>query len=256
MKPVFQQIILEDGRAFRVLVEVDVVTLTALLRAVLHDDVTTLQRIVSVRGLPLGVGTHDDALQPRLTFQSVEHSPCLLADGLFALDALALHPLAILARVLALHDTGWVLTLAVADVLPHLGGRLSARFTRLLATDAVIVAVALAHLLDVSRLPFLDALDTFRALRQSELTGKSVERAVAHAAGFHQSAVLLFGKPLAEPRTLLIRQHPSLDALTASLAEFRCERSVNHLCGQHSRERVNLHLPCPLVVRTALSDSA
>ena len=241
MKSVFQQIILEDRRAFRVLVEVDVVTLTALLRAILHDDVATFQRIVPMRCLPLGVGAHDDALQPCLTFQSVHHPAYLLADGLFALDALALHPLAILARVLALHDSGRVLTLAVSDVLPHLGGSFAAGFRWLTASQTIVVAVLLAYSLDVSRLPFLDALPTFRALRQSELTGEPMKRGMAHAAGFHQSAVLLFGEPLAEPCPLLVGQHPSLDTLTASLAQLGCEWSVNKLQRQHSREWVYLH---------------
>ena len=66
MKPVFQQVLLKDGCAFRVVVVVDVVTLTPLLGAILHDDVTTLQRIISVGSLPTGVGTHDDAHQPCL----------------------------------------------------------------------------------------------------------------------------------------------------------------------------------------------
>jgi hypothetical protein len=64
---------------------------------------------------------------------------------------------------------------------------------------------------------------------------------MAHAAGFHQSAVLLFGEPLAEPCPLLVSQHPSLDTLTASLAQLGGEWSVNHLCGQHSWEWVYLH---------------
>ena len=240
-KPVFQQVFLKDGCAFRFVVVVDVVTLTALLGAILHDDVTTLQRIISVGGLPTGVGTHDDALQPRLALHAVEYPASLFADGLFALLALALHPLAILAGVRALHDSGRVLTLAVSDVLPHLGGSLAAGFRWLTASQTIVVAVALAHLLDVSRLPSLDALPSFRALRQSELTGEPMQRGMAHAAGFHQSAVLLFGEPLAEPCPLLIGQHPSLDTLTASLAQLRGEWSVNELCGQHSREWVYLH---------------
>ena len=244
-KPVFQQVFLKDWCAFRLVVVVDVVTLTALLGAILHDDVTTLQRIISVGGLPTGVGTHDDALQPRLALHAVEYPASLFADGLFALLALALHPLAILARVRALHDSGRVLTLAVSDVLPHLGGSLAAGFRWLLSSQTIIVAVLLTYSLDVSRLPFLDALPAFRALRQSELTGEPMQRGMAHAAGFHQSAVLLFGKPLAEPCPLFIGQHPSLDTLTASLAQLRCEWSVNELCGQHSREWVYLHLIRP-----------
>ena len=260
-KPVFQQVLLKDGCAFRFVVVVDVVTLTALLGAILHDDVTTLQRIISVGGLPTGVGTHDDALQPRLALHAVEYPASLFADGLFALLALALHPLAILARVRALHDSGRVLTLAVSDVLPHLGGSLAAGFRWLLSSQTIIVAVLLtysldvrrlpflavllAHSLVVSRLPFLDALDTFRALRQSQLTGEPMQRGMAHATGFHQSAVLLFGEPLAEPCPLLIGQHPSLDTLTTSLAQLGGEWSVNELCGQHSREWVYLHLIRP-----------
>ena len=207
MKSVFQQVFLEDGRTFRFVVVVDVVTLTALLGAILHDDVTTLQRIVSVGGLTSGVLAHDDALQPRLALHAVEYPASLFADGLFALLALALHPLAILAGVRALHDSGRVLTLAVSDVLPHLGGSLAAGFRWLTSSYAIVVAVLLAHSLDVSRLPFLDALDTFRALRQSELTGEPMQRGMAHAACRHQSAVLLFGEPLAEPCPLLVGQH-------------------------------------------------
>ena len=172
MKPVFQQVLLKDWCTFRFVVVVDVVTLTAMLGAILHDDVTTLQRIISVGGLPTRVLAHDDALQPRLALHAVEYSASLFADGLFALLALALHPLAILARVRALHDSGRVLTLAVSDFLPHLGGSLAAGFRWLTASQTIVVAVLLAYSLDVSRLPFLDALPSFRALRQSELTGK------------------------------------------------------------------------------------
>lgn len=209
MKPVFQQVLLKYRCAFRLVVVVDVVTLTALLGAILHDDVTTLQRIVSVGGLPTGVLAHDDALQPRLALHAVEYPASLFADGFFALLALALHPLAILARVRALHDSGRVLTLALSNVLPHLGGGLSAGFRWLTTSQTIVVAVLLAHSLDVSRLPFLDALPTFRALRQSELTGEPMQRGMAHAAGFHQQAVLLFGEPTAEPCPLFIGQHIS-----------------------------------------------
>ena len=144
VKPVFQQVPLKDGRALRLVVVVDIVSLTAMLGAVIHDDVTTLQRIISVGGLPTGVGTHDDALQPRLALHAVEYPASLFADGLFTLLALALHPLAILARVRALHDSGRVLTLAVSDFLPHLGGSLAAGFRWLLSSQTIVVAVFLA----------------------------------------------------------------------------------------------------------------
>ena len=48
LKPVFQQVLLKDGRALRLVVVVDVISLTALLGAVIHDDVATLQRIVAM----------------------------------------------------------------------------------------------------------------------------------------------------------------------------------------------------------------
>ena len=74
-----------------------------------------------------------------------------------------------------------------------------------------------------------------------QFTGESVERGVAHAAGFHQSAVLLFGEPTTEPFALLIRQHPCLDVLTARPSRLRGEWAVNELRGQHTGELVYLH---------------
>ena len=71
VKPVFQQVPLKDGRALRLVVVVDIVSLTALLRAVLHDDVATLQRIVAMRYLTTSVLAHDDALQARLSLHAV-----------------------------------------------------------------------------------------------------------------------------------------------------------------------------------------
>ena len=112
MKPVFQQIPLKYGRAFRLVVVVDVISLTALLGAVLHDDVATLQRIVAVRYLTTGVLAHDDALQARLSLHAVEYPSHLFADSLFTLFTPILHPLSILSGILALHDDGRVLTLA------------------------------------------------------------------------------------------------------------------------------------------------
>ena len=241
MKPIFQQVALEDGGTLGVVVVVDVVSLARLLGTVLHDEVATAEGVVAVCGLTAGVFAHDDALEPRLALQPVEYPAFLFADSLSPLLTLALHPSAILARILAPHDVGWVLTLAVADLLPHSGSGLSAGFRRLTTSQGVVVAVFLAHALDVCRLPFLDALDTFRALRQSELMGEPMQGGMAHAADFHQQAVLLFGEPLAEPCPLFIGQHPSLDTLTASLAQLGGEWSVNELCGQHSREWVYLH---------------
>lgn len=207
MKSVFQQVILKDWCAFRLVVVIDVVTLTALLGAVLHDDVTTLQCVVAVGCLTAGVLAHDDALEPCLAFHAVEHASLFLADSLFALLALALHPLAILAWVLPTHDSGRVLTLALSDVLPHLSGSLAAGFRRLLSSQTIVVAVLLAHSLNVSRLPFLYTLHTLLTLRQSKLTGEPMQRGMAHSAGFHQSAVLLFGEPLAEPLSLLVGKY-------------------------------------------------
>ena len=241
LKPVFQQVPLKDGRAFRLVVVVDVISLTALLGAVIHDDVTTLQRIISVSDLTTGVLAHDDALQARLSLHAVEYPSHLFADSLFALFTPVLHPLSILSGILALHDAGRVLTLALSDVLPHLGGGLEAGFRWLTASHTIVVAVPLAQPLNVSRLPFPDALDALRALRQSKLTGEPMQRGMVHAAGFHQSAVLLFGKPLAEPCTLLIGEHPRLHVLTASLAQLGREWSVNELQGQHSWKWVYLH---------------
>ena len=241
MKPVFQQVPLKDGRALRLVVVVDVVTLTTLLGAVLHDDVATLQCIVAVRYLTTGVLAHDDALQARLSLHAVEYPAHLFADSLFTLFAPVLHPLSILSGILALHDSGRVLTLALSDVLPHLGGGLEAGFRWLTASHTIVVAVPLAQPLDVSRLPFPDALDALRALRQSQLTGEPMQCGMGHAAGFHQSAVLLFGEPTAEPFALLIGEHPRLDVLTACLAQLGREWSVHELQGQHSWKWVYLH---------------
>ena len=146
------------------MVVVDVVTLARLLGAILHDDITTAQGVVTVGGLATSVLAHDDALEPRLALQSVEYPAFLFADGLSPLLALALHPLSVLAGILAPHDVGWVLPLAVANLLPHSGSGLSAGFRWLTTSQGVVVAVFLAHALDMCRLPFLDALDTFRAL--------------------------------------------------------------------------------------------
>jgi hypothetical protein len=44
---------------------------------------------------------------------------------------------------------------------------------------------------------------------------------------------------------LLVSQHPRFHTLAPCLSEFRCEWSVNELCGQHSREWVYLHLIRP-----------
>lgn len=241
VKPVFQQIPLKYWRAFRFVVVVDVVSLTALLGAVIHDDVATLQRIVAVRYLTTSVLAHDDALQARLSLHAVEYPSHLFADSLFALFTPVLHPLSILSGILALHDDGRVLTLALSDVLPHLGGGLEAGFRWLTASHTIVVSVPLAHPLNVSRFPFPDALDALRALRQSKLTCEPMQRGMVHAAGFHQTAVLLFWKPLAEPCTLLIGQHPRLDVLTACLAQLGREWSVNELQGQHSWKWVYLH---------------
>lgn len=241
LKPVFQQVLLKDGRALRLVVVVDIVTLTALLGTVIHDDVATLQRIVAMRYLTTSVLAHDDALQARLSLHAVEYPSHLFADSLFALFTPVLHPLSILSGILALHDAGRVLTLALSDVLPHLGGGLEAGFRWLTASHTIVVSVPLAHPLNVSRLPFPDALDALRALRQSQLTCKPMQCGMVHAAGFHQTAVLLFWKPLAEPFTLLIGQHPRLDVMTACLAQLGREWSVNELQGQHSWKWVYLH---------------
>ena len=241
VKPVFQQVPLKDGRAFRLVVVVDIVSLTAMLGAVIHDDVTTLQRIISVSDLTTSVLAHDDALQARLSLHAVEYPAHLFADGLFALFTPVLHPLSILSGILALHDAGRVRTLALSDVLPHLGGGLEAGFRWLTASHTIVVAVPLAQPLNVSRLPFPDALDALRALRQSQLTGEPMQRGMVHAAGFHQSAVLLFGEPTAEPFPLLIGEHPRLDVLTASLAQLGREWSVHELQSQHSWKWVYLH---------------
>ena len=96
VKPVFKQVLLKDGRALRLVVVVDVISLTALLGAVLHDDVATLQRIVAMRYLTTGVLAHDDALQSRLSLHAVEYPSHLFADSLFALFTPVLHPLSIL----------------------------------------------------------------------------------------------------------------------------------------------------------------
>ena len=128
MESVFYQVALEDVGALRLVVVVDVVTLAACVAAILKDDVTPLEGIVSVRHLALGVSAHHYAAQSRLPWQSVDHPSGFLADGFAALLALALHPLAILAGIFAAHDAAGVLALAVADVLPHLGGGLAAGF--------------------------------------------------------------------------------------------------------------------------------
>ena len=165
MESVLQQIALEDVGALRLVVVVDVVSLAALVAAILHQYVSSLQRIVSVRHLALGVSAHHDALQSCLSWQAVDHPSRFLADGFFPFLALALHPLFVFAWVLAAHDAGGVFALSVANVLPHLSRGCSACLAGLLASQAVVVSVALAHLLDVLGLSALDASQSFGALR-------------------------------------------------------------------------------------------
>ena len=71
MESVFYQVALEDVGALRLGIVVDVVTLAACVAAILKDDVTSFQCIVSVRHLALGVSAHHDAAQSGLPWQSV-----------------------------------------------------------------------------------------------------------------------------------------------------------------------------------------
>ena len=219
VEPIFQQVALEEGRTLGVAVIVDVVSLARLLGAVLHDD----------------------ALEPRLALQSVEHAPLFLADGVSPLLAFALQPLSILAWVLAPHDAGRVLSLALVYLLPHSGGGLSAGFRRLTTSQGVVVAVFLAGALDMMNLSALDALHALGALGEVHFTGESVERGKAHAACRRQSAVLLFGEPSAEPRPLLVGEHQRLDMLTACPSRLRGEWSVNEMRSQHTGKWFYLH---------------
>ena len=207
VESVFYQVAFEDVGALRLFVVVDVVTFAACVAAILKDDVTTFEGIVSVRHLALGVSAHHYAAQSGLPWQSVDHPSGFLADGFAALLALALHPSAILAGVGALQHSGWVLALSVAYVLPHLGGGLATGFAGLSASQAVVVAVALAHLLDVPCLPALDGPQAFGALNQVHLSGKPVQGAVAHAAELHQHWAFYLGVVSAQPFGLLGGEH-------------------------------------------------
>ena len=98
-----------------------------------------------------------------------------------------------------------------------------------MAPQTVIVSVALADALDLSGLPPPDALHAGLALGEVQFTGEAVQCGVAHARSLHQSRVLFFREPLAQPFPLLVGEHVSVGVAFL-------------LFGQCARERVYFHL--------------
>ena len=65
---------------------------------------------------------------------------------------------------------------------------------------------------------------------------------VAHAADRHQSAVLLFGEPSAQPFSLLVGQYYRVVALASLFAFLGDKGALHQLRCQLSWEWINLHI--------------
>ena len=78
---------------------------------------------------------------------------------------------------------------------------------------------------------------------KTNLSGLHAHSLLADAHRLSDTLVLGCRIDISQPCPLLIGQHPRFHTLAPCLSEFRCEWSVNELCGQRSWEWVYLHLP-------------